>query len=379
MFLHCARARPLIRELPLARGFELSLARGFRCTSRRLCENAAASAASQKPPADHKAADEKALNFLAERGSSLGIRLSLRERQLIIEAADTDGDGKMSNEEWDRLVSRHAMASNERLTLAQFILRSIDQQHGQQLLRVTARVGATFFAVTGANVAGECGMHVFGATLVGCITGLAGGTINSLLIGSTVGWTRDPALLAYCMAACVAGFYLWPLADRLMQPEGGSGAPPGSDSVVRYSIESVALGAAAVVAAQQGIVQGLHPLISLCLGVTIAFGGAGRDLLCGREVRLNHMSGSQSYAVAAFSGAGVYVLLRELHVWNCSGSSVKLVTGGVPIGLRIAMGVGTSVAIRAYAWWRRPDDLFWSMDAAATANEEWLSRLLRSQ
>ena len=33
---------------------------------------------------------------------------------------------------------------------------------------------------------------------------------------------------------------------------------------------ALALGAAAVVAAQQGIVNGLHPLMSACLSITIA-------------------------------------------------------------------------------------------------------------
>ena len=31
-----------------------------------------------------------------------------------------------------------------------------------------------------------------------------------------------------------------------------------------------------------GIVNGLHPLMSACLAITIAFGGAARDILCRR-------------------------------------------------------------------------------------------------
>ena len=45
--------------------------------------------------------------------------------------------------------------------------------------------------------------------------------------------------------------------------------------------------------------------------------------------------------------------LRELHVWNCSGSCARLLHGGIPIGLRIALSVGTSCAVRALAWRRR--------------------------
>ena len=67
--------------------------------------------------------------------------------------------------------------------------------------------------------------------------------------------------------------------------------------------------------------------------------------------------------------------LRELHVWNCSGSCARLLHGGIPIGLRIALSVGTSCAVRALAWRRRPEDLLWSMEAACDRNEAALRSL----
>ena len=135
------------------------------------------------------------------------------------------------------------------------------------------------------------------------------------------------------IAFCLAGFYLWPLADRLVERSRQSGgiasdlrplfdsiSPPGetSDSAaghpVRYCLESVALGSAAVVAAQQGLLVGLPRLACACLAITIAFGGAARDVLCQREIRLMDADGSQSYAVSSFVGALVYVSLRELRL-----------------------------------------------------------------
>ena len=143
-------------------------------------------------------------------------------------------------------------------------------------------------------------------------------------------------------------------------------------------LETIALGSLAVVGAQQGIVRGLHPLVSSSLGVTVAFGGVLRDLMCGQEPRLASSTGCQSYAVASLSGAAVYVALRQAHVWNCAGSCTRLVQGGLPIGLRIALAAGTVCAVRAYAWEHRADGeapLFASMDAAAEANEAALRRL----
>ena len=80
--------------------------------------------------------------------------------------------------------------------------------------------------------------------------------------------------------------------------------------------------------------------------------------------------GSQSYAVSAFTGGLVYVTLRELHVWNCSGSRAMLLTGGMPVGLRIVLSVGSSCAVRLLAWRQRPEgSLFWSMEEAAAKND----------
>ena len=63
------------------------------------------------------------------------------------------------------------------------------------------------------------------------------------------------------------------------------------------------------------------------------------------------------------------MLLRELHVWNCSGSSARMLRGGIPIGLRIALSMGASCAVRLHAWRQRPDDLLWSMETAREKNE----------
>ena len=134
-------------------------------------------------------------------------------------------------------------------------------------------------------------MHALGSTVVGIVTGVTGGTFNAVLLQQPVGWVRDTSLLVTMIACCLAGFYLWPLADRKIQsmrdagrfgPENAalhylsnqlSPPPHETESVVRYGVESVALGAAAVTAAQLGIVAGLSPLMSACLSISIAFGG----------------------------------------------------------------------------------------------------------
>lgn len=287
----------------------------------------------------------------------------------------------MSAQDWRALVSRRSMQDMERVTLSEYLTKSHDVHLGQRLLKWTARLGVSFFSMVAAYTAGdEAEMHVVGATLVGCITGLGGGTINNVMTGVTpVGWMREPSFLVGCITASLVGFYVVPLIDRSASAPGESYMSvkySSHPSAVRYALESIGLSALTVIGAQQGIVRGLHPLVSSCLGVTVALGGVLRDLMCQRELSLGASSGCQSYAIASFSGAAVYVALREVHVWNCAGSTARLLHGGIPIGFRICLGAGTALAVRIFAWQRKPDGIFSSMQECAEANDASIRALL---
>jgi uncharacterized membrane protein YeiH len=337
-------------------------------------------------PVASNTAEHEALDFLAERGRAVGANLTLKERKLILKdvgLVNKDGStNKLGRSEWESLVSRRAFEDREKLTLSDFLAKSHDGR-GQQLLQHTAMCGVAFFAMCGAHTAGEeAGFHVFGAILTGCVTALGGGTINGVITGATpVAWVRNPTFLILTIGASLVGFYVWPLAEQLLleddDDDDASQVEEESNlstraSAIRYWLESVALGALAVSGAQQGIIRGLHPLVSSCLGVTIAFGGVLRDLMCGRDLSLGASTGCQSYGIASFSGAAVYVALRQVHVWNCDGSAPKLLHGGIPIGLRILLGFGTVFGIRAAAWQNKPDGLLLTMDEMAERNKERL-------
>ena len=163
---------------------------------------------------------------LVRRAKDLGLPpLSLSERSLIAREADAlgDADGRLSESDWALLVSRRARAEQERLTISEYLAKSHDQHLGQHGLKLLSRMGITFFALCGGHTAGEAGMHWAGATVVGCVTGLGGGTINNVMMGSTpVGWMRDPPILLSAVAAALAGFYLWPLAERFFEADGAT-------------------------------------------------------------------------------------------------------------------------------------------------------------
>ena len=118
-------------------------------------------------------------------------------------------------------------------------------------------------------------------------------------------------------------------------------------------MDSLALGAFGVIAAQGALRRGLHPAVACAAGVSICFGGILRDLLCGRSVALC----SQSFALATLAGASAYVSATKLAVLLGGARGAPL----LPLGGRIAIGVGTTMAVRALAWSKKPEDLLGPM------------------
>ena len=78
---------------------------------------------------------EEGLQFLSERASKLGFKLSLEERRLILDEVKEAG-GKMSKWEWEGLVTRKTLAEQEQLTLSAYLTKSHDVHLGQTMLKV---------------------------------------------------------------------------------------------------------------------------------------------------------------------------------------------------------------------------------------------------
>ena len=80
-------------------------------------------------------------------------------------------------------------------------------------------------AVFLAQVAGDAGFNIVGCTLVGCVAGLGGRSINNVLYGRSspllkalpgVFWARDPTYLAIAIGSSIVTFFLWPIYCEYM-------------------------------------------------------------------------------------------------------------------------------------------------------------------
>jgi len=355
---------------------------------------------------------------LASRVSELGMPMSQKEMEALAMATRSRSrwsrDGG-SRREFRKLVRARVEAEAERQALAEIILRADERTFAQRVLRAFDYVGTALFAMSGTLIAGETGMHVVGAAMVGCAASMGGGTINNVITGATAGgvyWIRDPSYLLVAVLASVLTFYSWPsleleLARREMEDvlpatsavslaefESALHEHPDFDRRLRRAVRDE-LGADAVSAAAD-----LFALLD-----ADADGHLPRDELL--VLARRHADESllvfavESVALGAFSVSGAQsAVVRGLHPVACTAAGVIIVSGGIfrdvlcrretvalsvesfalatgvgsatyvalrhllvtyhlplPLGFRILAAASVTVALRAIHWIHKPDSL----------------------
>jgi uncharacterized membrane protein YeiH len=157
--------------------------------------------------------------------------------------------------------------------------------------------GVAVFAASGALAASRKQMDLVGFLLIATVTGIGGGTIRDLLLGSSpVFWVGAPSYLVLCAAVALLMF----------------GAAPFFESRFRVLLWADAAGLAVfcVIGAETALEAGAPPAVAIVMGVmTATFGGLVRDVLCGEAPLILRR---EIYATAAAAGATVYVGLHAL-------------------------------------------------------------------
>jgi len=99
------------------------------------------------------------------------------------------------------------------------------------VLRKVDQAGVALYAALGCLAAGDAGMHVVGCTLVGCVSGLGGGTLNAMMSGATpVYWMAYPTWLGLCLVSCFATFYGAPVLEDAMSGREVAAMEPDPDT-----------------------------------------------------------------------------------------------------------------------------------------------------
>jgi uncharacterized membrane protein YeiH len=175
--------------------------------------------------------------------------------------------------------------------------------------------GVFLFALTGAMTAIRRGFDVVGVFTVAGATGLGGGVLRDVLLGTVPPASlREPRFLVAAGSAALVGWVFGARIDRFRP--------------AFTLLDALGLGAYAAVGAQKALAAGLGGLAAALLGVVTAVGGGVlRDLLS-REAPLTFLPG-HVYTLAALAAAGAYVLL--------SGSVAPSLAALVAVALAVAL------------------------------------------
>lgn len=163
--------------------------------------------------------------------------------------------------------------------------------------RLLDLAGVAVFAASGALKAAEKEMDVFGFAMLGCVTGIGGGTLRDLLLGiRPVFWITQVEYPLLCAAVAIVVFVAaGRLSPRRLWLEWADAVGLATFCVIGTGI-ALRAGAPAVSALLMGV-------------ITAAFGGLLRDLLAG-EVPL--ILRREVYATAAAAGSATYIVIDAL-------------------------------------------------------------------
>ncbi len=161
---------------------------------------------------------------------------------------------------------------------------------------VISMAGTVAFAVSAVLAVAYKGMNIFGASVLGIITAIGGGTIRDIILDVPVFWSYQLEFIWVAFFSSIVAFYARTLLERrfvnrLLAYVDGAG---------------VALFAIAAVDKVWNLEFGI-PVAPVILGVVTAIGGGLlRDVLAGRE---NLLMNKELYAIPVLLGCAIYVII----------------------------------------------------------------------
>jgi len=178
-------------------------------------------------------------------------------------------------------------------------------------------LATTAFAISGASVAMNKKLDVFGVLIIAFVTSVGGGTVRDVLIGQTpVAWMTNMMYVYVIVGATIFTIIFQNKINYLRMS--------------LFLFDTIGIGLYTVVGVEKGLMIGLHPIICVALGtMTACFGGVIRDILC-NEIPV--IFRKEIYATACIAGGVVYFALRQLPIDN---NLIFVIAGAVVIIIRL--------------------------------------------
>jgi uncharacterized membrane protein YeiH len=154
--------------------------------------------------------------------------------------------------------------------------------------------GTVAFTISGAFLAMQKRLDVFGVLIISFVTAIGGGTIRDVLIGHTpVTWMRDYETPLIILGTCISTIFFKKYIKTF--------------KTTLFLFDALGLGLFTIIGIQKGIDAGLNPGVCVALGtITGCFGGVLRDTLLNNIPLIFQ---KEIYATACIIGGTVYMLL----------------------------------------------------------------------
>ncbi len=161
--------------------------------------------------------------------------------------------------------------------------------------------GTLVFAISGVLAASEKKFDVFGASILGIVTAVGGGTLRDVLIGSTpVGWMLNPHYSIVIGVGIILGLLF---KNKILQLR-----------KTMFLFDTIGIGLFTILGLQKTLNIGLSPMIAILMGtVSAVFGGVLRDVLS-NEVPL--IFRKEIYATACLAGGIIFIFLSAFSGWS---------------------------------------------------------------
>ena len=162
----------------------------------------------------------------------------------------------------------------------------------ETVIYVLEIAGTFVFAISGVLVARNNNIDILGASILGFVTAIGGGTLRDIMIGSTpVEWLLNFQYLITIAIGVSAAIFLKRYIARLTK--------------TMFLFDAIGIGLFAVLGIEKTLGAGLHPIIGVMMGtVSAVFGGVLRDVLVDRIPLIFR---SEIYATACIMGGILYL------------------------------------------------------------------------
>lgn len=167
------------------------------------------------------------------------------------------------------------------------------------LIYVLDILGTFAFAISGALVASDKKLDLFGVIIIAFVTAVGGGMLRDVLINAhPINWIADLNYLWTILAAVIFTFLFKSKIAHL--------------SKTMFLFDTIGISVFTLLGLEKGLSFDLHPVIALIMGmISAVFGGVLRDVLTNKIPLIFE---KEIYASACLVGGISYLILNYFHI-----------------------------------------------------------------